>query len=328
MLQALLIVIFFSLFSTAQIVVDESDLVAKPKTKKNTPAPAKKPTAKSTAKPTAKVPQPAAQKKIQQPITKPQVKIPPSPTPKPTPAPTQVPTPQPSKVAEPKLKLSPAPEKKETIPPLSEEDLESPISVKKNDDIKDPSISSDTNSSTTNLTNDLDRPKYKNRKAWTVDYNTWYEMLIIKDKTASTYSESKSHYFGVGFYYDYTVYEEKYGYAGSLGFIAGNAQAGTINTGEYYERRISWMGYRAGGRLFVRANNRIDIGPALIIQYKNTNWPEETNFKVMSQANPQYFMYLDTRWRVSYPLELIQSFGFHTRQYALVWRLGVNYTFN
>lgn len=344
MLQLLLSILFFSLFSAAQIV-DETDLIAKPKNKKaqpqtqqqnlikkNTAAPTKKvitkPAAKTTLSPT---------KKIQQPAAKPVVKTPPAKVAPAAPSPQQpqplqqaqpVPAPQPTKVAEPKLKLSPTPEKKDTIPPLSEEDLNSPISVKKNDDTKEPSTFTDNNTSAANLTNDLDRPKYKNRKAWTVDYNTWYEMLIIKDKTASTYSESKSHYFGVGFYYDYTVYEEKYGYAGSLGFIAGNAQAGTINTGEYYERRISWMGYRAGGRLFVRANNRIDIGPALIIQYKNTNWPEETNFKVMSQANPQYFMYLDTRWRVSYPLELIQSFGFHTRQYALVWRLGVNYTFN
>ncbi|NUM58789.1 MAG: hypothetical protein HUU56_09170 [Bdellovibrionaceae bacterium] len=172
------------------------------------------------------------------------------------------------------------------------------------------------------------KPKFKNRKAFTIDYNTWYEVLKIKDKTNSTYSDSKTHYFGVGFYYDYTVYEEKYGYAISPGIVTGNAQAGTQGSGEYYERRIPWLGYRLGGRLFFRANNRIDIGPAFIAQYKTTKWPEETQYQVMPQVNPQYFIYLDTRWRISYPLELIQSFGVHTRQYALVWRLGINYTLN
>lgn len=333
MLHILLSFLFFSFLTAAQIV-DEADLIAKPKNKKiqtqKQPLKSNKNDSAYPAKPLNNtnlktVPQKQPLKTPQKQFTKQQIKPPAIATPQ---QPPLANTPQPVKIAEPKLKLSPTTEKKESIPPLSEEDLNTPINTNKTEETKEPSISSENNTSSTNLTNDLDRPKYKNRKAWTVDYNTWYEMLIIKDKTASTYSESKSHYFGVGFYYDYTVYEEKYGYAGSLGFIAGNAQAGTINTGEYYERRISWLGYRAGGRLFVRANNRIDIGPALIIQYKNTNWPEETNYKVMSQANPQYFMYLDTRWRISYPLELIQSFGFHTRQYALVWRLGINYTFN
>lgn len=325
MLRFVLICFFLAFSSSAQIV-DENSLVAKPKAKKNTTIHKPKTT-------TTKTPAPSSSKKVNTPKTSSQIKPVKSATTTPVPTKT-APAPQQSAPQQPKptlqqtppppkaistkpapdsnLKLSPAP--KEEIPPLSEEDL-------KKESSKD---STPENS----LTLEDERPKFKNRKAWTVDYNTWYEMLIIKDKTTSTYGESKSHYFGVGFYYDYTVYEEKFGYAGSIGFITGNAQAGTINTGEYYERRVSWMGYRAGGRLFVRANNRIDIGPSLIIQYKDTKWPEESNYKVMSQANPQYFMYIDTRWRISYPLELIQSFGAHTRQYALVWRLGINYTFN
>lgn len=315
MLRLVLIYFFVALYSSAQIV-DESSLVAKPKPRTTTKQKATS-NPQSPEKKASSVKTSTTQKPVKtqiQPSASLKTKAAPSQHEKPSvPPPTQLPTPTQSPKAittkpanEQNLKLTPVPNPTEDLPPLTEDD-----------DIK---------SNTLAIEND--RPRFKNRKAWTVDYNTWYEMLIIKNKTSSSYSESKSHYFGVGFYYDYTVYEEKFGYAGSLGFIAGNAQAGTINTGEYYERRISWMGYRAGGRVFVRANNRVDIGPGLIIQYKNTSWPEETNYKVMSQTNPQYFMYIDTRWRVSYPLELIQSFGVHTRQYALVWRLGINYTFN
>lgn len=334
-------IIIFFIIAHLQVfsqIVDESSLIAKPKNKikvtTSNKTSAQKNSSKNTPAATSKAKSSSpnlSNEKTQPPSVAKPTQNKPATTPPLTPAPAtltpsspsqQPPTATVTKPQEPKTKLTPA-IKNESIPPLSDEELNTPVT---NSNILTPNLESRSNNN--NSPEDLDKPRYKNRKAWTIDYNTWYEMLIIKDKTNSTYGETKSHYFGVGYYYDYTVYEDKFGYAGSLGFIIGNAQAGTMNTGEYYERRITWMGYRAGGRVFVRVNSRIDIGPALIIQYKNTNWPEETDFKVMSQANPQYFMYVDTRWRLNYPLELIQSFGFHARQYALVWRLGLNYTFN
>lgn len=346
MLRVFFIFIFLlSQFVLAQsnIIVDESLL--RSNTKKNPTAPPTKQPAKTITKiqskktpitttktkPTSNVTTkkitPATKKIV--PIAKPQT---------PTPAPSTAPVleKKPIPVAQPeikneKLKLDNT--KTNEIPPLTEEELKEPVSSKSNIPME-PKLELENETTDKDSSNSMsanasaDKTRFKNRKAFTVDYNTWYEILKIKDKTTSTYGDSKSHYFGVGFYYDYTVYEEKLGYAFSLGAIFGNAQAGTVNTGEYYERRIPWLGYRAGGRVFFRANNRIDIGPALLIQYKETKWPEETNFQVMPQANPQYFIYIDTRWRISYPLELIQSFGIHTRQQALVWRLGINYTLN
>lgn len=173
-----------------------------------------------------------------------------------------------------------------------------------------------------------DEPRFKSRHAFTLDYTTWYESMKMTARSTKTLLESNSHYFGVAFSYDYTVYREKFGYAFSVGGVTGNAQAGTKDSGDYYERRIVWTGYRAGGRLFFRANNRIDLGLGFLAQTKTTQWPNEEAFTVLPQSNPQYFYYLDTRWRLNYRYELVQGFGTHLRSYALAWMLGINYTLN
>ncbi|MBN8538242.1 MAG: hypothetical protein J0M15_14405 [Deltaproteobacteria bacterium] len=315
------------------IVIDESTLIAKPKS----PSESKSKTqtqsqTKSQAKP----------KSLTKPQTQPVAKS------------------NTAKKAQPKaLKMNEGltfSDESPQIPPLSEEETNSPVKVPppvssappqslnpKKQKIRPPLVLDESsgreepknpmevaptaNSSNTGHST-VSKSKFKDRKAITIDYNTWYETIKILNSSTSAYSDTKSHYFGVGIYYDHTIYEEKYGYAFSLGAISGNAQSGIVNTGEYYERRISWLGYRVGGRFFVRANTRIDIGPSILVQFKDTKWPEEATFKVMPQINPQYFFFLDTRWRISYPLELVQSFGFHTRQYSMIWRLGFNYTLN
>ncbi len=317
------------------LVIDESTLVAKPKSpseSKSKPKSQAKPQAKPQVKPNN--------------LSKPQAQLVEKSN---TAKKNQTKTP---KLIE-GLKFS---DETPQIPPLSEEEINSPaivpptvpsppqqVSNPKKQKIRPPlkldessgreepknpmDIDPTTNSSSAEQAT-ANKTKFKNRKAVTIDYNTWYETIKILNSSTSAYSDMKSHYFGIGIYYDHTVYEEKFGYAFSLGAISGNAQSGIVNTGEYYERRISWLGYRAGGRFFVRANTRIDIGPSVLVQFKDTKWPEEATFKVMPQINPQYFFFLDTRWRINYPLELVQSFGFHTRQYSMIWRLGFNYTLN
>lgn len=311
------------------IVIDESTLVAKPKSPsesksktqtkpqakpKNLSKPQTQPIEKSN---TAKKAQPRSQK-MNEGLTfsdeTPQ--IPPlseEETNSPVIVPPTIPSP-PQQVSNPK--------KQKIRPPLKLDESSGREEPKNPMDVDPTANSSNTEQATANKT------KFKNRKAITIDYNTWYETIKILNSSTSAYSDTKSHYFGIGISYDHTVYEEKYGYAFSLGAISGNAQSGIVNTGEYYERRIAWLGYRAGGRFFVRANTRIDIGPSILVQFKDTKWPEEATFKVMPQINPQYFFFLDTRWRISYPLELVQSFGFHTRQYSMIWKLGFNYTLN
>lgn len=175
---------------------------------------------------------------------------------------------------------------------------------------------------------DVDGVRFKNRHALSIDYSTWYEMFKMTEMTSRKLTESNSHYFGVAFSYDYTIYREKYGFAFSLGGVTGNAQAGTKDSGDYYERRVPWTGYRGGGRLFFRASNRIDLGFGFVAQSKTTAWPQSNTFSIIPQPNPQYFYYLDSRWRLNYRYELIQSFGAHLRSYALAWMLGISYTLN
>lgn len=170
--------------------------------------------------------------------------------------------------------------------------------------------------------------KFKNRHGFTVDYTTWYETMKLTNLATKGLVEGNSHYFGVSFNYDFTVYLERWGYALNVGAVTGNAQAGTKDSGDYYKRRIVWTGFRGGGRLFWRANNRIDLGLGFLAQSKSTKWPEEENYVVVPQANPHYFYYLDTRWRLNYRYELVQSFGTHLRSYALAWMLGLTYTLN
>lgn len=222
------------------------------------------------------------------------------------------------KVAQPKL-IPPPPAPKIEAETTTIPTLDAPLI--------DPTVSSPAQNITTSKKY-ADHPKYKNRHAFTVDYTTWYEAMKLRNKATNGLVEGMSHYFGVSFNYDFTVYKEKYGYAITLGSVTGNAQAGTKDSGDYYERRIAWIGYRGGGRLFLRANNRIDLGFGFIAQAKTTKWPEEENFLVLPQANPQYFYYLDTRWRLNYKYEIVQAFGTHLRSYALAWLIGVNYTLN
>lgn len=199
------------------------------------------------------------------------------------------------------------------IPPLSESDLAPQTSYSKKKAKAPPPE---------------EKPRFKNRHAVTLDYGTWFEMLRIKNTSNNTYNKALSHYYGLGVSYDFTVYREKYGYGLTAGIINGSAQSGTENTGSYYERRVPWQGFRGGGRIFMRANQRVDLCLGIIIQSKTTQWPDEASFKVESQANPQYFYFVDTRWRLNYKTELVQAFGTHLRNQALVWRLGINYTLN
>lgn len=306
------------------------DLNAPPPPKKQQPPPAKKPAPKPAQKLPAKpAPQPAARpapRPAQRPIQKPvqrqatPVKQPPRPIAKPAPRPAPAPVPRPAPAPTPASVVqkpipTPAPVQRPVAVPVP-----MPPQPK-------PETSTANASSSTDLSDDKPT-RFKNRHGFTVDYTTWYETLKLTSVATKSLVEGTSHYFGISFNYDLTVYRERWGYAVNVGAITGNAQAGTKDSGDYYERRVVWTGFRGGGRLFWRANNRIDLGLGFLAQSKSTKWPEEENFIVVPQANPHYFYYLDTRWRLNYRYELVQSFGTHLRSYALAWMLGLTYTLN
>ncbi len=311
---------------------------SKPKAaaKKAVTYPATKPAAKQVAQPTTKPVPKSAPNAAAKLSAKPSPKAaavdemnlvdeiktpPPKPLPKPTPKPAPViaspEPPQPAPVAE-----QPTAAAVESKPSEAEPRLVVPATP-----IPAPA-GRDRKSRAAYVPTEDDEPRFKNRHAFTLDYTTWYETLRMNARSNKSLIEANTHYFGVAFSYDFTVYREKYGYAVSVGGVTGNAQAGTKDSGEYYERRIVWTGYRGGARLFFRANNRIDLGLGFLAQTKSTKWPEEEAYTVLPQSNPQYFYYLDTRWRLNYRYELVQAFGTHLRSYALAWMLGINYTLN
>lgn len=324
-------------YSIAQQYID-IDLSAPPPPKKQQ-EPAKKPAPKPPQKVAPKpAPRPAAH-----PVARPQPA--PRPAPKAVPAvkpaarpptvpakqqarPTPKPTPKPAPVVQ-KPRPAPAPPTPVPAPAPTQRPIAVPTPTPAPIPAPAPKAESTAAANTSSTDLSGEKPvRFKNRHGLSVDYTTWYETLKFTNVATKGLVEGNSHYFGISFNYDFTVYRENWGYAFNVGAITGNAQAGTKDSGDYYERRIVWTGFRAGGRMFWRANNRIDLGLGFLAQSKSTKWPVEDNYIVMSQANPHYFYYLDTRWRLNYRYELVQSFGTHLRSYALAWMLGLTYTLN
>lgn len=320
--------------SIAQQYID-IDLSSPPKPKQQPkqpttqprPTPAKKPVAQPAARPRPTAP---AAKKTIAPAQKPNpTQAAPTTTKKP--APTTPPVTAKPQVTSPTTK--PQLPRPVVAPPPAQKPVATPAPRPANPTPQPPSQPAIEASATAGAENTLadagDTPtRFKNRHGFTVDYTTWYETMKLSQLSTKSLVEANTHYFGISFNYDFTVYRENWGYAFTLGAITGNAQAGTKDAGDYYERRVVWTGFRGGGRLFWRANNRIDLGMGFVAQSKSTKWPEETNFIVVPQPNPHYFYYLDTRWRLNYRYELVQSFGTHLRSYALAWMLGLTYTLN
>ncbi|MBL7545375.1 MAG: hypothetical protein JNL11_16265 [Bdellovibrionaceae bacterium] len=299
--------------------------------KKTPPPKQQKPTAKSTNSTPAKPPQTPRKKTAPAPTTAKKVKPKPATPPPASPAATPKPLPLPKSVLVAPQKPPPTPPPAATpvvkpppVEPTPIPKIEPPIA--KPEPPPPPPPEEKQKMQVDNF--EEEAKNFRNRHAFSVDYTTWYETLKIRSRSTTAMMEGNSHYFGVAFNYDFTYYRENWGAAISVGGVTGNAQAGTKDSGDYYERRIVWTGFRGGGRLFYRANNRIELGLGFMAQSKNTKWPEEENFSIIPQANPHYFYYLDTRWRINYRYEIIQSFGTHLRSYALAWLLGVSYTLN
>lgn len=302
------------------IDIDLSPPKPKQQPKKQTPPSVKKSALKSPPKPAQKSVAPIQKVAPKKSVAKPK-QLPQPPAPKPAPVIVKKPAPVQKSITT--TPLAPAPTQQPIATPITRPSAPTaPPPIPKPE--APPAAAAQ---STAEVINEP-VSRFKNRHGFTVDYTTWYETMKLTHVASRSLVEGTSHYFGVSFNYDFTVYRENWGYALTAGAVTGNAQAGTKDSGDYYERRIVWTGFRGGGRIFWRANNRIDLGLGFLAQSKSTKWPEEENYVVVPQANPHYFYYIDTRWRLNYRYELVQSFGTHLRSYALAWMLGITYTLN
>ncbi len=169
---------------------------------------------------------------------------------------------------------------------------------------------------------------FKPKKAVSLDYNSWYEILGITDSSA-TRTETKAAYYGIGIGYDYTVYQPEKGYGFNAGYIQGFGIAGKASdAGTYYQKRAPWSALRAGARYFSRVNNRIEIGLAVAALYRQNKWGSDSGYNPVSPTNPVGGLFVDTRWRLNYKLEVLQSIGSFSKDTGIVWRIGASYTLN
>jgi len=184
------------------------------------------------------------------------------------------------------------------------------------------------NSSSSRANTSKTSTKSKTKMAVGLDYNSWFEILKLKD-SSGTSSDMKAQYYGIGINYDHTVYEKTWGYGFLGGYAQGYGLAGqSSSSGTYYEKRVPWTAYRVGARIFTRMNTRLDMGLALLTQFRKTSWKTENGFEPSTVANPLSGFFIETRWRLNYKLELVQSFGQYSKDSSMVWRIGMNYTLN
>lgn len=169
---------------------------------------------------------------------------------------------------------------------------------------------------------------FKPKQAVGLDYNSWFEMLTLSD-SAGNKSSTKAIYNGVGVSYDYTSYQSDSGFGYNVGYVQGFGVAGNASeTGTYYQKRAPWSAFRGGGRYFSRINRRIDLGIALTALFRQNKWGEDSGFSPEASPNPITGLFIDTRWRLNYKLEVLQAIGTFGKDTGMVWRLGVNYTVN
>ncbi len=169
---------------------------------------------------------------------------------------------------------------------------------------------------------------FKPKEAVGFDYNSWFEMMTITDAGGNKHA-TKAIYNGIGIGYDYTNYQANSGWGYNAGYVQGYGVAGqTAKAGTYYQKRAPWSAFRGGARYFSRINKRIDLGLAITALFRQNKWGEDSGFSPEASPNPITGLFIDTRWRLNYKLEVLQSIGTFARDTGIVWRLGVNYTIN
>ncbi len=168
-------------------------------------------------------------------------------------------------------------------------------------------------------------PKIIEKKAIVLEYMSWFETLKLKGPGVST--EISTLFYGTGLLYDFTSYQNGWGYGSNVGLAQGFGGAGnSLSTGTYSQTRVQWQALRAGGRIFKLYGNRVELGASAALFYKSITWPVNSlgNAPVNS-TNPTAGFFLESRWRLSKRWELEQAAGGFNISSSMAWRLGVGY---
>lgn len=160
----------------------------------------------------------------------------------------------------------------------------------------------------------------------TLDYNSWFESLTIADASGGE-QESRALYYGFGLGFEKNWYRSRWGWGLGASTMAGSATGGDkAGSLAYFQARVPWWAVRVSPRLFYRWTARTDLGVALGVFYKHSQWRDTTETLTIQSGSPVVTgPFVDLRVRFSSKLEMIQSFGMVYKDQSIFWRLGMAY---
>lgn len=166
----------------------------------------------------------------------------------------------------------------------------------------------------------------KRKKSIAMNYYHFYESYQA-NKSGSYYDDEAMLYaFGVS--YEDNWYRGVLGWGYNLGLAQGVAVAGTSGNSRYYQTRVPFQVLSAGGRFFRRLNAFFEVGPSVVVQYKNMSWPEDSGYQVQAPQNPTLGVYIEFRSRINQQYDLFQKVGVLGKSKVAAWNLGFSYNWN
>ncbi|MBX9766149.1 MAG: hypothetical protein K2X47_02670 [Bdellovibrionales bacterium] len=169
-------------------------------------------------------------------------------------------------------------------------------------------------------------PKTVQRSLVSLDYNSWFQELLIKSSSRSY--ETQGLLYGLGINYHYSVYYSKMGWGLEGGYIQGFGVAGkSSSTTDYYANRVPLQIFRLGGRIFSRLNSKFDLGATVSYMFGAQVWPYDKGFGVETKIGQAISLLVDSHWMITDKWELIQGVGTYSGSRSIAWRLGACYLF-
>lgn len=157
-----------------------------------------------------------------------------------------------------------------------------------------------------------------------MEYHSWFENLTYRPNSGGE-TDVKTLNYGFAVLWDVTQYLKSWGWGMQAGLGQGYGFGESDSVG-YTANRIPWTYLRAGGRVFIRLNPRLDLGASLVGWSRKASWPEDSG-KLLPGPNPFFSFAADLRWRLSRRWEILQSLGNTSKNSGSSLRFGLGYTF-
>lgn len=181
-------------------------------------------------------------------------------------------------------------------------------------------------SSSPAIANNEEPAPSNNRHTVSLDYNSWFQELLIQGPSSNY--QTQGLLYGLGVNYHYSAYYSRMGWGLETGFIQGYGVAGrSSSTTEYYANRVPLQIFRLGGRIFSRLNAKFDLGATVSFMLGSQVWPRDKGFAVEANIKQAIGILIDSKWMISDRWEMIQGIGTYSGSRSIAWRLGACYAF-